>query len=45
VHTLSLAGAGAFGWIPKWWNGAPSPRQLADEIVALFSHGIRRKKR
>lgn len=47
VHTLSLAGAGAFGWIPKWWDPqkGPSPRQLADEIVALFSHGIRRKRK
>ena len=47
VHTLSLAGAGAFGWIPKWRDPlrGPSPRALADEIVALFSHGIRRKKK
>jgi AcrR family transcriptional regulator len=47
VHTLSLAGAGAFGWIPKWRDPerGPTPRALADEIVALFSHGIRRKRK
>ena len=46
VRTLSIAGAGAFGWIPKWRGPAgPTPRVIADEIVALFAHGLRRKKR
>lgn len=44
VRTLSAAGAGAFGWIPKWrGEDGPPPRLIADEMVALFAHGIRRK--
>ncbi|HKY91498.1 MAG TPA: TetR family transcriptional regulator, partial [Nevskiaceae bacterium] len=45
VRTLALAGAGAFGWIPKWSGGAggPSPRAIADEICALFLRGLRRR--
>jgi AcrR family transcriptional regulator len=47
VGTLAIAGAGAFGWIPKWRDpqSGPPPKAIADEIVALFSQGIRRRKR
>ncbi|HVT36778.1 MAG TPA: TetR family transcriptional regulator [Nevskiaceae bacterium] len=47
VRTLSLAGAGAFGWISKWYDEAqgPSPRELADEMVNLFVHGLRSSRR
>jgi AcrR family transcriptional regulator len=45
VSTLSLAGAGAFGWIPKWRDPehGPAPRVIADEIVDLFVRGLRRQ--
>jgi AcrR family transcriptional regulator len=45
VRTLASASAGAFGWIPKWHsvNDGLTPRFIADEIVALFAHGMRRK--
>ena len=43
--TLAVAGAGAFGWIPKWRDAdGPAPRVIADEIVALFARGLRRRK-
>lgn len=47
VRTLALAGAGAFGWIPKWRHEAPelSPRQIADEMVGLFACGLARRDR
>ena len=47
VRTLSLAGAGAFGWIPKWRDPktGPAPRVIADEMVALFAHGLKRRSR
>src|SRR5204863_2510630 len=47
VRTLSIAGAGAFGWVPKWRDpqSGPAPRAIADELVALFAHGIKRRKR
>lgn len=46
VRTLSLAGAGCFGWIPKWRDpdSGPAPRAIADEMVALFALGLRSKK-
>ena len=47
MRTLSIAGAGAFGWIPKWRDAqsGPAPRAIADEIVSLFAHGLRSKSR
>jgi AcrR family transcriptional regulator len=43
VPVLAVAGAGAFGWIPKWLpeNDPRPPRAVADEIVALFVRGLR----
>jgi len=45
VRTLAVTGAGAFSWIPKWrTDGDPrTPRQIADEMTALFVRGIRRR--
>ena len=45
VRTLAITGAGAFSWIPKWrTDGDPrTPRQVADEMTALFLRGIRRR--
>lgn len=45
MRTVSATGAGVFGWIPKWRrdDDARSPRALADEIVALFVRGLRRR--
>lgn len=46
VRTLALAGAGAFGWIPKWRDERPelTPRAIADDIAALWLRGLRRRK-
>jgi AcrR family transcriptional regulator len=45
IEALSLAGAGAFGWLPKWLPDADSTRrwEIADEMVKLFLHGLRRR--
>ena len=42
VQTVTTTGAGVFGWIPKWRrpDDPRTPRQLADEIVALFARGL-----
>ncbi|HUP92778.1 MAG TPA: TetR family transcriptional regulator [Solimonas sp.] len=45
VRTIALAGAGAFGWIPKWRDDdGPAPRVIADEMVGLIAHGLKRRK-
>jgi len=43
VEPLAIAGAGAFSWIPKWLpaDDARSPREIADEMTALFAKGLR----
>jgi len=45
LRTLANAGAGAFSWIPKWRMDAEplSPRVIADEVVALFAQGLKRR--
>jgi len=45
IEALALAGAGAFGWIPKWLPESETARkwEIADEIVRLFLHGLRRR--
>lgn len=42
VVILSQLGAGAFAWLPKWVTPEDRrrPRQIADEIVALFTLGL-----
>lgn len=43
VRTIAFAGAGAFGWIPKWRQSDDprSPRAVADEMTTLFMIGLR----
>lgn len=43
VLIVSQIGAGAFGWLPKWItpDHAAEPRRVADEIVALFTQGLK----
>ena len=42
VAALSLAGAGAFGWIQKWLeDGEARKWEIADEIAGLFLHGLK----
>lgn len=45
AHSVSVARAGAYMWIPKWKPEVDpvTPRQLADEIIALFSKGLARR--
>lgn len=45
VHSVSVARAGAYMWIPKWKPEIDpiTPRRLADEIVALFNKGLARR--
>lgn len=45
VRTVATTGAGVFGWIPKWRkDGDPrTPHAVADEIVALYLRGLRRR--
>jgi len=45
THSISVARAGAYMWIPKWKPEVEpiAPRRLADEIVALFSKGLARR--
>jgi AcrR family transcriptional regulator len=45
VEALALAGAGMFGWIPKWLPAEALDRkwEIADQMVALYTHGLRRK--
>ena len=45
VHSVSIARAGAYMWIPKWISEIEptTPRRLADEIVALFNKGLARR--
>jgi AcrR family transcriptional regulator len=45
VRTLSTTGAGVFAWIPRWRrDDDPRPaRAIADEMVALFARGLRRR--
>ena len=45
VEALALAGAGMFGWIPKWLPAEAVDRkwEIADQMVALYTHGLRRK--
>jgi AcrR family transcriptional regulator len=45
VEALALAGAGMFGWIPKWLptEGVERKWEIADQMVALYTHGLRRK--
>ncbi len=42
VESLALAGAGAFGWIPKWLpaDDARAPSEIAREILALLTRGL-----
>jgi len=42
---VSQLGAGAFEWLPKWFDPG-DPRAggaLAAEIIELFNHGLRRR--
>lgn len=43
VRTLSITGAGVFSWIPRWRrdDDPRTPRAIADEMVALFTRGLR----
>jgi AcrR family transcriptional regulator len=43
VDAIALAGAGMFGWIPKWLPASAAERKwaLADEIVDLSMRGLR----
>jgi AcrR family transcriptional regulator len=45
VRTLSTTGAGVFAWIPRWRrdDDPRSARAIADEMVALFARGLRRR--
>ena len=45
VEALALAGAGMFGWIPKWLPTDAIERkwEIADQMVALYTHGLRRR--
>lgn len=45
VEAVALAGAGVFGWIPKWLRDDEAGRkwEIADEMVRFFLHGLRRK--
>lgn len=42
IHSVAIARAGAYMWIPKWIGEVEptTPRRLADEIVALFHKGL-----
>ena len=44
-NAVSQLAAGAFEWLPKWFDpGDPrADRILADEIVRLFTHGLRNR--
>lgn len=43
ARALATLGAGVFSWIPKWRSedDPRTPRQIADETVALFVRGLR----
>ncbi len=43
VPIVAQLGAGAFGWLPKWITpeDARDPRRFGDEIVALFTLGLK----
>lgn len=43
VPIVAQLGAGAFGWLPKWITPgeANEPRRFGDEIVALFTLGLK----
>jgi AcrR family transcriptional regulator len=43
VDAIALAGAGMFGWIPKWLPASSEERKwaLADEMVAVSMRGLR----
>jgi len=43
VPIVAQLGAGAFGWLPKWItpDDARDPRRFGDEIVALFTLGLK----
>ena len=45
VEALSVAGAGIFGWIPKWLPADAVDRkwQIADEMVEFYKRGLRRR--
>jgi len=45
VDAVSLAGAGMFGWIPKWLPGGALERrwEIADQMVELYRTGLRRR--
>jgi AcrR family transcriptional regulator len=45
VEALSLAGAGIFGWIPKWLPTESAHRkwQIADEMVEFYKRGLRQR--
>ena len=45
VRPVATGGAGTFAWIPKWLpdDDPRPPRSIADEIVALFARGLRRR--
>lgn len=45
VRTISSTGAGVFGWIPKWRrdDDPRPPHAIADEIVALYVRGLKRR--
>jgi hypothetical protein len=43
VAATALAGAGIFGWIPKWLPTEERDRrwEIADQMVDLWMHGLR----
>jgi AcrR family transcriptional regulator len=46
VDAVSLAGAGMFGWIPKWLPGGALDRrwEIADQMVELYRIGLKQTK-
>ena len=45
ARTLATVGAGVFSWIPRWRtdDDPRPPRVIADEVVAIFVRGLRRR--